>query len=171
MNNIEFLTCLAKGFNPFTGEKCQNNEVLRDPDIVAGIYDIILELKENGRKVSVKNFKYDPNLGPMISIIEPHTTIQFFAKEIEKVVSLGFTHIQKRIQEYLIENGLLEIKPDVYENNALRKFATTAGESHGIRNEVNTSNNGRTYHKVIYTPQAQKYIIELLDRILVFENK
>lgn len=107
----------------------------------------------------------------MISIIEPQTTIKFFAKEIEKVVSLGFTHIQKRIQEYLIENGLLEIRPDVYENNVLRKFATTAGESYGIRNVASTSNNGRIYHKVIYTPQAQKYIIELLDKILVFEDK
>lgn len=169
MDKFEILTWLARGFNPFTGEKCKDDEVLRNPDVVSALYEIILELGQPPKKQK-KNFKYDPALGDLIKILEP-STIKPIAKNIEEVIGLGYTIIQKAIQEYLILNGLLEIRPDINDSDKPKKFATSLGEGKGILNDTYSNQYGKTYHRVIYTIAAQKYIISQLSNILDFNNE
>lgn len=37
---IQVLKALAKGVNYFTGERCKNDSILNDPDIIRTLYEV-----------------------------------------------------------------------------------------------------------------------------------
>ena len=171
MDKIEFLTRLAKGINPITGERCRDDEVLRNPDVVSGIYDIILDLQVSNVKKAKQKFIYDSRMAALIEVIEPNTTIMPFAKQIEKIISLGFTVIQRSISNYLLAEGMLEMRKAYAEDGESRnyKYATSLGEQLGIINDFYSSPGGKQYHRILYNVNAQRYIIDNLGDILTDE--
>ena len=172
MNNIQFLIKLADGYNPITNEKCKDDEVLRNPDVVAKLRKIIAELQnktsiKKQKKVKIENFKYNPKMAELVKIEEPFLTIQPFAKNIAKATSVGYTVIQRRVQDYLTDLGDLEVRPDPDDDNKLKKYATVQGERNGLVNQTNkAASTGKPYHTLQYTTEGQKYVISLLPEIL-----
>ena len=167
MNQIEFLKWIAKGFNPYTGEKFSNEDILRNPDVVARLYELAIELSEFKNKPNrdkVKAYKVDAEIIQAIQIIEPETTISYVAANIAIATLLGKTMIMKKIREYLVANGYLEYLPEG--NDKSNKRATALGESIGIKNVQKTSQLGTVYTNVYYNVEAQKFIISKLPEIL-----
>lgn len=171
----EILRNLANGINPFTGEKCKDTDMLRDPEIVSTLYEIVLSLytdvpKENVR-LQKKNvvLKYDVNLLEKLVITED-LSIKPFSEKIAPLVGFTTTKIMDIIQNYLIFNNYLEKRIDETDNNRLKKFSTKLGEKVGILNSKTHSQNGLDYHKVLYTRAAQKFIISNFHLIAEWYN-
>ena len=47
MDNIEFLTNIANGFNPYTGEKFSDSDMLLAPKVQERLIELIEELKKD----------------------------------------------------------------------------------------------------------------------------
>lgn len=166
---ISFLRCLAQGINIFTGEKCKDDEMLRDPDIVHSIHEVILTIIELNAKPNNDFLQFDKFATHNIKIDKNEISITPLSENIESVSNFSKSKLMKIIQEYLIENGFLEIKQDTLDNKD-KKFATLSGERIGIKNVIQTSQKGTSYHIVKYSTSAQTFIISKLDEIANYYN-
>lgn len=166
MQNIEFLRNIAKGYNPFTGKKFSNDDILRNPDVVSRLYELIFELtefKNKPNKEKIKAYNITPDILQTIQINTPNTTISYIAENVAKATGLGKSAVNTKIREYLIANGYLEVIPTYGEN---KKFATDLGKSVGITNVETISQLGTKYTNVHYSAEAQQFIISKLPEIL-----
>lgn len=162
MNNIDFLKWIAKGYNPSSGEKFSDDDILRNPDIVARLFELVIELSEDNGKSAKK--KETINISPAalqsIKIIEPETTISGISANIREVTQLKRKFLNDKIRGYLVECGYL-IQPA-----ESKYFAMAEGASVGIFNKDKPSKDGSVHTNVYYNVEAQKFIISKLPEIL-----
>ena len=165
MDNIEFLTNIANGFNPYTGEKFSDSDMLLAPKVQERLIELIEELK--------KDCEYEKSsYGKPIPIIAPSTTIQPFAKVISNALYNAYTFsvIQSKILNYLLDDGKLYFDYEYETSDRMKKFATEEGKKIGITNEITIDPYGRKKHTVVYSVEAQEYIIDNLVKIFKYDN-
>lgn len=161
MDNIDFLTWIAKGFNPYTGEKFSDNDLLQSPQVSSRLKELAEELSEDRTEERLVGRN-------AIEIIYPYTTIQPFAKAISYAIynALTIINIQTKILNYLLDEEKLEFRYASSKSERMSKFATEEGEKIGITNAIITDPYGKKEHKIYYSPAAQIYIIDRLPKIL-----
>lgn len=164
ISNIEFLKWIAKGFNPHTGEKFPNEDILRNPDVVARLFELVIELSEDKTaqpKAKEETVYIDPAVLPSIHIIEPETTISKISTNIKAVIPIKVASkvLNKGIREYLVECGyLMRFSENKY-------LAMAEGKPVGIYNKDMPKQDGSAYTYVCYNVEAQKFIISKLPEI------
>ena len=160
MDNLEFLTSISQGFNPYTGEKFADDDLLISLNVQTRILNLIEELKKdsNYEKLSVRN---------PIRLIAPKTTIQPFAKSISNAIynALTFGVIQNKIISFLLDNNFLYFEYENELDNKMTKFASEKGNKIGIFNGININPYGYKTHTIFYDIKAQEYIIDMLPKI------
>lgn len=160
MDNLDFLNAIANGFNPYTGEKFTEGDILLNPQVVARLYELCNEL--NADRTDEKVIRRNA-----IELCYPYTSIQPFAKAISNalygVVKFGI--IQNEILNFLTDDNKLEYRYPYPTSQRMVKYATKEGEQIGIINAEVESPYGKMQHKILYTPQAQCYIIDRLSDI------
>lgn len=176
MNKIKFLQCLADCKDPFTNEQCSGDIILHNPKVIEMLNDLIAELRplkqtKPVKKLTVEKFVYDEKLSSKIFVDEHDLSIQYFSQNIAQVVSLGYTTLEKIIQNYLIDIGDLDLIKDPDKPDERKKIATRLGEQHGIVNNEKVSSLGKHYTLVQYTAEGQRYVISLLPKIFEFAKK
>ncbi len=164
MNNVNFLKWIAKGFNPYTGEKFPNDDILRTPDVVARLFELVIELSEDKAEQTnaEENTLYiDPAVLPLINVIEPETTISKISTNIKAVIPIKVARkvLSDRIRGYLVEYGYLV----QYSEN--KYFAMAEGKQVGIYNKDVPAQDGSAHTNVYYNVEAQKFIISKLPEI------
>ena len=160
---IQVLKALANGINYFTGEKCEDDSILNDKDIIRTLYEVCEQLKnivpDKIKKSEficpfdiVDKFEYEEELS--------------LTKIIEKIANL-YPNMKKlkhtQISNILTQNGLLEKSTD--KDSKSRTLATANAELYGIYNVQRTSKYGQTYQAIMYNKTGQKYILSLLKQL------
>lgn len=166
---IVFLKEIAKGFNPITGEKISEADILRSCDYVGRLEDLVRELEKDFHIMqSFSNSdKSQENSKPLSERIEVKDglTISQIAENINKELPLGKTKITKKITKFLLDEGYLEYEPNPLQGKASRKIATKKGEAIGINSSLKNYSHGREYVIITYSLQAQKIIINHIPKI------
>lgn len=167
MDYIEILDCLAHGINPNTKERIEKDSILRHPDVITALFEGVIALGDKYKKEKKKRyFVFYPYMDEQIDRTEPSISIKPFAENIAKVTGLSSNKIQNKILDFLIGNEILVKRQDPEDNYKIKKFATDKGIEIGITNGKYSSNNGKEYHCVYYSVQAQEYVISHLSDIL-----
>ena len=162
--DIAILTALANGVNYFTGEKCKEDSILNDVNLIRAIFNLAEKLKDiTPKKVKKSEFQFD------VSILDNFEYEDRFMSlsEILKKVSL-ITPTMKRVKysqvfDVLNRKGLLVKTQD--SSGVTRTLATENAEEYGIKNLEKTSMYGRKYSTVGYNVQGQKYILSILNEV------
>lgn len=166
-NNIEecanTIEMLANGINPITGETISNSDVLNDIQMVRLLFSISSFLKQeahNCRNESEQNFFYydEKRISNIVFVSEISLT-----KFLGKIVDLYDEDVslkRGRIQEFLIEEGILEKNSN---EEAYPKFVPTKkGNENGFILKEDWKRVNHFY--LILKQEAQKYILDLLKR-------
>ncbi len=160
---IQVLKALANGVNYFTGEKCKDDSVLNDTDIIRTLYEVCDQLKniipEKIRKSEFvcpfdieEKFEYEEEMN-MTKIIDKISTLYPDMKKLKYT----------QISDILIQKGLLEKVVDKDGKNKTK--ATENANQYGIYNVQKTSMYGQTYQVVTYNKTGQKYILSILKNL------
>lgn len=171
MTNLELLDSLAHGYNPTTGEKFQVDDPLRTGDVVSRLFDLTIEFEKfvNSQKskkiTNLDAFDFNAIEINSIVTVEPYTTISVISKNISTVTNIGTGTLTKRIGNFLVDKGYLELLPKVDEDGNY-KSSTDLGNKIGISNHTSKSEDGREYIGIHYSIEAQKFIISHLAEIL-----
>lgn len=176
IDNIKFLATIIEGINPVTNLPLEEDDPLRVDYVKESFEEFIFEL-ENDRQINAESSKFD-NIDNFSSnertkpnnlenaITYPSITLQSFCKKIAALLYGAFTYakIENIVRNFLINDNKIEQR--LSNKGRHRYYATTAGENIGITNELITDYYGKKIHRVFYSPNAQKYIIDHLPSLL-----
>lgn len=160
---INVLKALANGVNYFTGEKCKEDSILNDVDIIRTLYEVCDQLKNIiPEKIKKSEFVCPFDIEERFDYEEEMN----LTKIINKIYML-YPDMKKikhsQITEDLIQKGLLEKVVD--KNGKSRTMATDKANQYGIYNVQKVSMYGQPYQVVIYNKLGQRYILTLLKNI------
>ncbi len=157
---IQVLKALANGVNFFTGEKCENDSILNNADIIRTLYKVCDELEnfvpENMKKSDFvcpfdieEKFEYEEEM-TVTKIIDKISTLYPNMKKIKRNL----------ISDLLVQKGIL--KRVECNDGKIKNIATELASQYGIYNVDRISVFGRTYQVVTYNKLGQKYVLSLL---------
>lgn len=157
---VYFLECLAKGFNPFTGEELNDDSILNDVKFVRKFYelrDYLADNVEEEREPKIKKvpFAFKTKEG----IATRPMAISVFVDRINEVNSeenmKKFT--RTAIMDWLCENGYLALGEDN------KKYITEKGMNAGIFYDHRVSGRGREYDVIVYPVSLLNTILNLIE--------
>lgn len=171
---IAYLQRIADGKNPVNNLPVDEEDVLNDPNVIRCMFfvkEVLEEVKRNGgyigKEPKVKKEKQE----------FPIETLQLFEYKQDLTISNFVKQINEQIDEtiykklsystilrWLKQEGFLR----EYEVEAGKKVTTPTekGIQIGIVSEKATAFSGAEYIRIIYTRQAQEYIVKNMQMIL-----
>jgi len=169
---IEYMKRMAEGKNPINNEVVENDSVLNNPNVIRCLYfveDVLRQvkaaegtIKRNGKRLPfpvehIKEYSYRKDL-----------SISHFVAQINE--GLDETQYKKlnytKITTWLKAQGYLEVIED-NDTNEKKSVPTEKGCAIGIYTEEREGSIGRTYLSVMYNKDAQQFIVDNIESILV----
>ena len=167
---------LANGINPFTGQGVPDDDTLNQVKVSRCLFyvaDILRQVEENGgvaeKKGKIRNAAFFHIARRLEEFQFSSTPISLteFLKRLNSLIDrddmekLSF----KTISGWLIEMGFL--KRIVTEDGRTSRRPTTAGNTLGIHTENRIGRQG-PYTAVVYSKDAQQFILDNLDAVVVY---
>ena len=170
-----FIDKLANGINPLNDTAVSNDDIVNNVRISRCLFcvsDILRQVIDNGGtsvaktvKHRKKEFSLTEQERARIKISEKPLTISEITKYLNSIVDLEVTKklAVKAISEWLVSIGLLKV---ITVMGKSRKEPTQQGREIGIITEEKMGQYG-PYTSVLYSPQAQQFIYDNIEAILV----
>ena len=169
---IKYVERIADGCNPVNNVPLENDDVLNNPNVIRCMYfikDVLEEVRRNGGRVGGKVGKESALPFP-IEILDSFTHVE--DKSITHVLNqiyepIADMNVKKvsvtKVTAALKEEGYLLDEPNP-ETGKTRKVPSAKGRELGIY-MVEREYNGRMYESVIYNQNAQRYVVELIEKL------
>lgn len=173
-----YLDRIANGNNPVSNLPVEEDTVLNNPNVIRCMYfvkEVLQEVKRNGYAVGAKGKKQAKKDFPYEVLNQyryyEDTTITKVLGQINQMID---TEVYKKIKvnsvmNWFVDNNYLYEELDEKTRKKKRK-ATEKGYQIGIRNE-NREFNGREYLAVVFSKQAQEFIVNNLQQMIDRENE
>ena len=170
---IKYVERIADGCNPVNNVPLENDDILNNPNIIRGMYfikDVLEEVQRNDGMIGGKVGK-EPVLPFPIEILDSFIYVE--DKSITHVLNQVYEPIANmnvkkvsvtKITAALKEEGYLLDEPNP-ETGKTRKVPSMRGRELGIYT-VEREYNGRIYESVTYNQDAQKYVVELIRKLV-----
>lgn len=167
---------LANGINPFTGQGVPDDDTLNQVKVSRCLFyvaDILRQVEENGgvakkkEKSATQPFSISLDALKNFQFSSTPISLTEFLKRLNSLIDrddmekLSF----KTISGWLIEMGFL--KRIVTEDGRTSRRPTTAGNTLGIHTENRIGRQG-PYTAVVYSKDAQQFILDNLDAVVVY---
>lgn len=168
-NYFDFLITISRGFNPITGKKFNDNDILLSDDISERLNRLAYELKKDEEIIELK-FKNEFNASDICNDIQLTDSIKVnsFATEITKAITnkypieiMSLKSVQNKLNNFLFADG--KLKKVVTPAGGTKYLASEEGENFGFTNFVEPEASELTRTKVFCSKQAQEYILSKLS--------
>ena len=170
---IKYVERLADGCNPVNNTPLEKDDVLNNPNIIRCMYfikDVLQEVRSNGGMVGRKMEK-EPALPFPIEILDRFSyaedkSITHVLNQIyEPIADMNVKKVSvTKLTAALKEEGFLLDELNT-ETGKTRKVPSEKGRELGIYT-IEREYNGRMYESVTYNQNAQKYVVELIRRVM-----
>lgn len=169
-----YIDMLANGINPLNGEEVPEDSTLNNIRLSRCFFyvsDILRQVIDNGgevgrkasSKVQLLPFSITDEQASQIEITQEPVGVSIFSKRIAAVISNDMKAISAvQISNWLLEQGFLA--ENIY-GGKRSKVATQKGTALGILTVEGSNSQGVIYKKNLYNQDAQRYIVENLNRI------
>lgn len=178
MNKLEvaliYVQRMSEGNNPVTNQPAAEEDVLNNPNVIRCMYfirDVLAQVKDNKGVIGGRPSRAKKNPFPFETLenfrYERDTSISYLMKQIGELAGDDNTKSPgtKAVTDYLKNMEYLreEVNP---RNNYKIPCITEKGKRIGLYLEHRTSVNGNEYDIVMYSRQAQEFIVKNLERIV-----
>ena len=176
MRAEQYIRKMAEGINPITDETVSEQDMINNVRITRCLYyvsDVLREVIANNGVVSRKRNNVDKKADFFLTDEQRASIVLFdepvYARSIaEKLNEFVEVNNCKKfsirwITEYFLSIGMLEM----FEGN---KRATEAGREFGIISEKRYGYEADGYWANLFTPDAQRFIVDNLDAIIAFSK-
>ena len=167
----DFVKKLAKGIDPTSNLKYEEDTILNNPTIQKCFEDIVysldtlINIEDEPRQIK-EDFFITLDESRAITLPQENITISHLAYIIHSQVN---NNDRKRLQateltSWLVDEGLLDYEMDSSGN--IWKTPTEDGQKLGIIPVTKTNSIGKKYSANTYTPEAQQFIVDHLTEVL-----
>ncbi len=177
MRAEQYIRKMAEGINPITDETVSEQDMINNVRITRCLYyvsDVLREVIANNGVVSRKRSSVDKKADFFLTDEQRASIVLFdepvYVREIaEKLNAFSEPNgcrrfVERWVTEYFLNIGMLEMCDG-------SKRATDAGKEFGIISDKRYSNyKPEGYWVNMYTPDAQRFIVDNLDAIIAFSK-
>ena len=166
-----YMDQLAQGIDPISGEELPGDTVLNNVRLARCFFyvsGVLQQVIDNGGQVGKRTktpFVLTENMLAQLYAVDRPLQITEFAELL--AASSGDENMRRpstsKITDWLIEKGFLEKVPDA--DGKQKRLPTPAGQELGIYTDYRQGYYG-TYLAVLYSPEAQRFLLDHLDDIL-----
>ncbi len=157
---IEVLRALANGVNYFTGEKCENDSILNDPNIIRTLFNVCNTLSAAKSNDSQKSeFSCPDNIEDLFEF-EKELSLTKIVQKVNLVCSGTKKLKQSLVKETLKEMGIL--KTIVNNHGGTRSVASDEAQAYGIYNVQRTTMYGVPYTAVVFNEDGQRFVLSVI---------
>ncbi len=170
---IKYVERIADGCNPVNNVPLENDDILNNPNIIRCMYfikDVLKEVRNNDCIIGGKSGK-EPALPFPIEILDRFSYVEdksithVLNQIYEPIVSMNVKKVSvTKVTAALKEEGYLLDEPNA-ETGKTRKVPSKKGRELGIYT-IEREYNGRMYESVTYNQNAQKYVVELIRKLV-----
>ena len=175
---IVYLQRISDGNNPINNMPVNEDSILNNPNVIRCMFfvkEVLEEVKRNGGYIGKKAKKRDKMEFP-IEVLNEYVykedkAISKFVGQINELVDEAIYKKlnYKVITQWLKLNGFLQEEYS-QEFDKIITLPTEKGIQLGIRSERRSSSKGIEYMLVIYNKEAQKYIVQNLEKYYMVKN-
>ena len=168
-----YIDSLANGVDPVSGRPADDDSVINNIRVSRCLFyvsDVLEKVIANGGEVGVK--KYHAMQKPFdltdeqmqkVYISQEPVGISEFTRRIGAVLDENMKNIpMTHITSWLCENGYLR---EEIVNNQKRKVSTSKGQGIGISTVDSVSKMGVPYKKIVYSAEAQSFLLSNIMEI------
>lgn len=160
---IQIIKALANGVNYFTGEVCETDSILNDPNVVRTLFRVC-EILRGGNLGRAKTLDFVcPSDVEQKFVFENQLNLTQFISKIKEMYPDMKRINFNQMTELLIKNGILKKVMD--KGGSQRAVATEKANEYGIHNVKRSSMYGKSYNVVLYDQDGQKYLLSLLKEM------
>lgn len=171
---IKYAERMAEGNNPVKNEPAESDSVLNNPNVIRCMYfikEVLQQVKYNGGVIGGKTYRTSKRPFPFEVLsnfqYQQDKSISHFLAQVKDLA--GDSDVRgigtKPITDWLKQMGYLAEEYDQVFNQK-KAITTPEGEAFGLYMETRTSANGNPYDVVMYSKQAQEYIVHYMETIL-----
>lgn len=174
----KYLEKLANGINPLTNEEVAESDVINNVRISRCLFytsGILKQIVDNKGKFKVEmpdreEFTITPEQLTCFEYSEIPISVSEITKRINSLVNTLHAKELKNgvITKWLTTNGMLST---VIINNKERKTVSDSGKGIGIIEDERESIYGRKYTVILYSLNAQHFIIDNIDAIIALNRE
>ena len=173
-----YMEKLANGIDPITDKEAPEDDIINNVRLsrcffyVSGLLQRMIDTendrREKGETGERVPFCLSPERRKMFVPEERPISLTRVTQRINRLVDLKTMQELKVLQvaEFLLQTGLLEIQKSP--GGSRHKRPTDLGRQIGIITELHFGDNGE-HNVVVYTPEAQRFIVDNLDAILAIK--
>lgn len=169
----EYMDALAKGIDPLSGEVIPEGEVVRQERLMKCFFytSKVLDevLKGKNEKNYVKKEPFHPHLLDYSGFVfskEP-ISISELVQRINDCRSVDMQKLKRvGVVNWLVKQGYVK---RVEVNGSSRACLSEKSNTIGITEEIRSREDGGTYSVLLYSKEAQQFIVEHLETIVVSE--
>lgn len=169
-----YIGSMANGINPLNGEYAPQGDTISQERIqkccsyVANILDKLIENGGEFGRPKRQKFSITPQQISKVEISAEPIGINEFAKRINAATDKNMRGISgAKIASWLAENGYLTV---VEKSESVTKTHKVTNERSAVlgitMTELANVSTGEIYQKILYSPQAQRFILDNIDRIM-----
>lgn len=171
---IKYAERMAEGNNPVKNAPVEEDSVLNNPNVIRCMYfikEVLQQVKNNGGVIGGRACRSSKSPFPLEVLsgfqYQEDKSISHFLAQIKSLA--GDPNVKgigtKPITDWLKQMGYLTEEYDQVFNQKKTK-TTSEGEAFGLYMEARTSANGQVYDIIMYSQQAQEYIVQNMEAIL-----
>lgn len=170
-----YISAMANGINPLNGEYAPDGDTISQQRIqkccsyVADILDKLIENEGNFGTVPKRKFAITPLQLSDVKISDTPIGINDFAKRINAVTDTNMRGISgAKIAAWMAENGYLTVVEKTVPSKKTYKILNERSAQLGMTTtEYVDKKTGEISQKILYGSQAQKFILDNIDKIAV----
>ena len=166
-----YMDQLAQGIDPISGEELPKDTVLNNVRLARCFFyvsGVLQQVIRNGGQVGKRTrtpFTLTDNMLAQLYAVDRPLSITEFTEQLAS--SSGDENMRRpstsKITSWLIEKGFMELITDA--DGKQKRLPTAAGQELGIFTDYRQGYYG-TYLAVLYSPEAQRFLLDHLDDIL-----
>lgn len=166
----DYIDDLARGINPLTKEELREDDAVNQVRISRCLYYVsdVLEaiLRNGGVRVILEAQPFEPENIDLSQFVfsEKPITVSVLVGQINELKPPAMKKLKvTAVTNWLADHGFLRVETI---NNKNRKRPTQQGVNLGLVERENINEAGIKYFTVLYTPQAQQFILDNLASIV-----
>lgn len=154
---VYLIDCLAKGFDPFSGDSIESESVFNNVAFVRKLYELRDYINENIEEARIKKEPF--SLKTKEGIVDGPMNITSF---IDRINEVNFDENMKKftrtpVMDWIYQEGYLILEGD-------KKNVTEKGKGAGIYFDHRVSLYGKQYDVILYPEDFLKHILDLIEK-------
>lgn len=165
-----YIEAMSQGINPLTGEYVPEWDTVAQERIqrcMGYVVTVLDDVLKKGVGAKKQEFQITSAQKAQVQLSDYEIGVNDLSKRINDTIDTGFVKgiTGNKIAEWLVNKGFLSVREEVKTTKNTVKILNDKAIQLGISSRLRTKPSGEAYEQLMYSRQAQQFILDHIDEI------